>query len=549
LKDEGVYRAFVFFVARKPHFLRGTLGQTMRKGHSIIGLQVISQQDAKNLGKVLDLVFDHDADECVALVLRERGFLGLGAGQVLPWGEIISIGKDAVMVKGETSVVNPQDHGRLQDIMEREAHLSGTRIMTEDGRDVGNFAEIYLDETSGKVMGYEVSGGFVSDTMSGKRYIPSERTDDLRVGQDVLLASPNLAEEFDRQATEEPGGLKGAYSSAKDKASDTYADVASASIERQKAFVVGKTAGRDVALAAPDSPDTSALANPTNLAPASQGELLVGQGQTITQEIADRAEQNGILHQLLLAVGATTASGALDATKERLAGAQQSLATSGSGSASGTSQSQEDLEREAIGKTAQKDVELPNGAFIVVSGMVITSDNMHTAKTYGRERELMAAAGVGGAGTPAQGVASQTGQVAANTWDSLKEKVAELTGHAQDRKAQYDDSAQVKKINHALGRPVTRIVLAKDDSVILNTGDIITNKAVEMARQNDVLDVLVNSVYDATPDITPEMMRATQPGVAALEEQVQPPGQPITATVQANQQAQDTPSQGQTATR
>ncbi len=514
----------------------------MRKGHSIIGLQVISQQDAKHLGKVLDLVFDHDADECVALVLRERGFLGLSSAQVVPWGEIQSIGKDAVMVRSDNAIVNPQEHGRLNDIMEREAHLSGTRIMTEDGRDVGNFAEIYLDEQTGKVLGYEVSGGFVSDTMSGKRYIPAGRTDELRVGKDVLLASSEMASEFDRQSTEEPGGLRAAYASAKDKATDTYADVASASIERQKAFVVGKTAGRDVALAAPATPDTSALANPTALASAPKGELLVGQGQTITQEMADRAEQNGILHQLLLAVGATTASGALDSAKGQLASAQGAV-----GERAG--ETQEDLEAAAIGKAAGRDVELPNGAFIVASGMIITSEMMHTAKTYGRERELIASAGLGTASTTAQNAVATTGQTATSAWDTIKEKVADLTGTAQDKKAQYDDTAERNKINHALGRPITRIVLAKDDSVILNTGDIITNKAVEMARQNDVLDVLLSSVYDTTPDITPEMMRATEPGVAALKEEVHPVGRPITATIDPNQAAQDTPSQGQTPTR
>ncbi len=521
----------------------------MRKGHSILGLQVISQESAKHLGKVLDLVFDHDADECIALVLRERGFLGFGSGQVVPWGEIVSIGKDAVMVRSENSVVNPQEHGRLQDVMDREAHLSGTRIVTEDGRDVGTFAEIYVDEQSGKVLGYEVSGGFVSDTMSGKRYIPSERTDHLRVGQDVLLADPQVAGEFERQATEEPGGLKAAYASAKDKASDTYADLAQESIERQKAFVVGKTAGRDVALAAPETPDASALANTTNLAKATHGELLVGQGQTITPEIADQAEQNGILHQLLLAAGATTASGALDTAKGHLAGAQESLAGQTAGLQARAGETQEDLEQVAIGKTAGRDVELPNGSVIVVAGMVITPAIMHTAKTYGRERELIASAGLGTAGTAAHSAVAQTGQAAGSAWDTIKEKVAELTGTAQDKKAQYDENAEHSKINHALGRPITRILLAKDDSVILNTGDIITNKAVELARQNDVLDVLLGSVYDSTPDITPEMMRATQPGVAALKEEVQPQGQPITATVQPDQPAQDAPSQGQLSPR
>lgn len=513
----------------------------MRKGHSILGLQVISQETAKSVGKVIDLVFDHDADECIALVLKERGFLGIGSAQVVPWSEIISIGKDAVMVKSEDSVVNPADHGRLQDVMQREAHLSGTRIVTDDGRDIGNFAEVYVDETTGKTLGYEVSGGFVSDTMSGKRYIASERTDDIRVGQDVLLASPHVADEFDRQATEEPGGLRGAYGTAKDKAADTYADVASASIERQKAFVVGKTAGRDVALPAAEVADTSALANTTNLAPAVHGDLLVGQGQTITQEMADSAEQHGILHQLLLAVGAHATSGAVDAAKGQLAGAQGALGAH-------ADETQDSLAEKAIGQPAGRDVDLADGSTLVASGMIITRAMMDRAKLVGKERELIASAGLGNASTSAQDTLASAKTTAGGMFDSLKGKVAELTGSAQDKKAQLDESAELRKINHALGRPITRILLANDDSVILNTGDIITNKAVEMARQNDVLDTLLDSVYDATPDITPEMMRATQPGVAALEEQVQPVGQPITATVQTDQPAQSTPSQGQTAT-
>lgn len=517
----------------------------MRKGHSILGLQVISSESAKTLGKVLDLVFDHDADECIALVIKERGFLGIGSAQVIPWNEIISIGKDAVMVKGEHSVVNPADHGRLQDVMEREAHLSGTRIVTDDGRDVGTFAEIYVDEATGKTLGYEVSGGFISDTMSGKRYIPSERTDDLRVGQDVLLASPSVADEFERQSTEEPGGLRGAYGTAKDKVADTYDSVATASIEQQKAFVVGKTAGRDVALAAPEEPDTSALANPTNLAPANKGPLLVGQGQTITQEIADTAEQHGILHQLLLAVGATTTSGALDAAKGQLGSAQTAAAGHTSALSERAGDTQDNLEEAAIGRPAGRDVDLPDGSTLVAAGMIITRQMMDRAHTQGKERELIASAGLGTASTTAQDTLASAKTTAGNVFDTIKSKVADLTGTAQEKKAQYDEGAEKSKINHALGRPITRILLAKDDSVILNTGDIITNRAVELARQNDVLDVLLDAVYDATPDITPEMMRATQPGVAALHEQVQPSGHPITATIEPNQQAQDQPGQGE----
>lgn len=501
----------------------------MRKGHSILGLQVISQEDAKSLGKVLDLVFDHDADECVALVLKERGFLGIGSAQVVPWNEILSIGKDAVMVKSDSSVVNPADHGRLQEVMERDAHLSGTRIVTEDGRDVGTFAEIYIDEATGKTTGYEVSGGFISDTMSGKRYIAAERTDDLRVGEDVLLAAPGVADEFERQAVEEPGGIRGAYGTAKDKVADTYDNIAQASVEQQKAFLVGKTAGRDVALPAPEVPDTSVLASSANLAPATHGPLLVSQGETITQETADRAEQNGILHQLLLAVGANTTSGVVDAAKGQLANAQSSVADGTNALGARADESQSSLEEKAIGQPAGRDVDMPNGSTLVPAGMIITREMMETAKTVGKENELIASAGLGTASTTVQDTYASAKTTAGGLFDTLKAKVADITGSAQDKKAQYDESAERSKINNALGRPITRLLLANDDTVILNTGDIITHKAVDLARQNDVLDVLLDSVYEASPDITPDMLRATHSGVAALDEQIQPTSKPVTA--------------------
>jgi len=517
----------------------------MRKGHSILGLQVISQESAKSLGKVLDLVFDHDADECLGLVLKERGFLGIGSSQVVPWGEILSIGKDAVMVRNEDSVVNPADHARLQEVMDRDAHLSGTRIVTDDGRDIGTFAEIYVDETTGKTVGYEVSGGFISDTMSGKRYIPTEHTEELRVGEDVLLAAPTLADEFERQTAQEPGGLRGAYVTAKDKAADTYDNIASASVEQQKAFVVGKTAGRDVALPAPEVADTSALANTTNLAPATHGNLLVGQGETITQEIADQAEHQGILHQLLLAVGANTTSGVVDAAKSQFANAQTAIGEQTNALSERAADTQESLAERAIGSPAGRDVELPNGSTLIAAGMVITPEIMERARTNGKENELIASAGLGAASehtstasTSAQDALASAKTSAGNVFETLKEKFADLTGTAQDKKAQLDEGAEQRQINHALGRPITRLLLAKDDSVILNTGDIITNRAIALARDNDVLDVLFDSVYDAVPEITPEMMRASHSGVAALEEQVQPTSRPATAIVNPEQDQQ-----------
>jgi uncharacterized protein YrrD len=104
--------------------------------------------------------------------------------------------------------------------------------------------------------------------------------------------------------------------------------------------------------------------------------------------------------------------------------------------------------------------------------------------------------------------ASQTAPVAdelkgkaSDAWTKIKEKVS-------DMKEQTAQQIEEKRIQGALGRPVTRVILDRDDKIILNTGDLITNEAVEKARTSNMLDALLNSVYTDKPDFTKEDLRA-----------------------------------------
>jgi uncharacterized protein YrrD len=565
----------------------------MRKGKSIIGLQVTSEGDGVELGTVKDLIFDHDTDEVVGLLVSERELFGLIDAKVVPWNQVRVIGPNAVMVPSRDSVMNAGENVRISNIMERETALSGTKVRTRDGQDLGSFADMYIDENTGRVLGYEVSGGFFSDTMSGKHYLAS--TPDIFIGEDVALVPSEVATDIESRKSDEPGGIKGAFSTAKDKVTDVYGNIAQASVDKQKEFVVGKTASRDVFLPAdqgvtdqanstPDalpasstapafgtayssagtgmdatseigtseltrtqiSEDTTVFStahstdvgatsgttsstSPTSMSNAApQGEILVRQGEVITREHADRAESTGILHQLLIAAGGTMAGGALDAGKEKL----------GVGAAG----AQGNAEEMAIGKPAGREVTAPDGSTIVAPGMIITHEMMDVARGYGKERDVIAAAGLGVASQSADTVKDH----AVGIWDTIKGKAAELTGAAQEKKAEYDEQAEQKRINNAIGRPTTRVILDPSDRVILNTGDLITHQAVDQSRQAGVLEILLDSVYTADPEITPEMLRAKEPGEAALPTQAEPTGGPITATVSpdASQPAQDTPAQG-----
>ncbi|HEX8237838.1 MAG TPA: PRC-barrel domain-containing protein [Abditibacteriaceae bacterium] len=595
----------------------------MRKGKSIIGLKVLSQSDGADLGNVKDLIFDHETDELLALLISDKELFGLIDAQIVPWSQVRNIGPDAIVVPSAESKIRAHDDARVSDIMDRQTALSGTRIFSTEGQNLGTLADMYVDEETGRVIGYEISTGFISDTMSGKRYLPAHG--DLAIGEDVALVPPEAAAELEAQAQNEPGGLKatassvgekvsGVYSTAKDKVTDVYGNIATASVEKQKEFVVGKTASRDVVipadkatmaapssfgnvssnaasthvsdatmsptLADPTTPPSSTLASSSELAPSTgvsttsglpatsglstsssmgtssmgipgematssapvepvahdisstgdsvNGEVLVRNGEVITREHADRAEAAGVLGQLVLAAGGGVASGAIS-----------SGSTTASGHAAGL---QDRAEEAAIGRPAGREVVAPNGTTIVAPGMVITREILDQARLYGKEREVIAAAGIGAASA---GVGTVT-EHAAGVWDTIKQKAAELTGAAQDKKAEYNTQAEQNRINNALGRPVTRVILDQSDNVILNTGDLITHAAIEHARTAGALEILLDSVYTADPEITPEMLRAREPGQDALPTQAQPTGGPITATVApgaSGNAVQDSPSQ------
>ncbi len=87
-----------------------------------------------------------------------------------------------------------------------------------------------------------------------------------------------------------------------------------------------------------------------------------------------------------------------------------------------------------------------------------------------------------------------------DAWTRIKEKAT----HMRDKLAGDREEMQIKS---ALGRPVTRVILDREDNAILKTGDIVTHESVEKARHAHVLDILVSSVYKDQPDFSSEELK------------------------------------------
>jgi len=479
----------------------------MRKAKSLTGLKIITQNNGQDLGTIRDLIFSETTQRLVALLLTDRELFGVIDATCIRFESVREIGPNAVMIPSIEDVVKVHSDPVIAEGYDAQFSLDGKQVTTDGGEKLGRVSDLYLDD-SGYITGYEISGGLFADAFNGKRYLaaPSRIT----MGQDVIIVPQDVTIELQREKQNNSGGISGVlagatasvagtFDSAKAAVSEQYGNIAEASVDKQREYVIGKIAGHDVT--APNS-ESSAQAP----------ELIISSGGLITAEIADHAIATNSLGALVTAATVGSTESGQSAVSQTLTEGQNKLQ-----GALGTAQAK--AEEAAIGKPSAREIIAPDGSVLVAPGMIVTPEILTLADKHGRKNEVIAAAGLGAASETAQKTYADAKEAAGSVWSTLKEKAAELTGAAQEKKAEHDASAQEKRIKNAIGRPVTRVILTPDDTVILNTGDIITNKAIAIAQESNAIDILLDSVYEGTPDLTPDSFRVSQNGDAALESQ------------------------------
>ncbi len=186
----------------------------MRRRTDLKGLPVVRVDSGETVGRVRDVVLDLEHGRLLGLKVA------LGRREVfVPWDDIHGLGVSAVTV--EAGVVLGKDRGApgqggaargdatraaAEGAADSEgepgaSHVAapgvlGKRVLSRDGREVGLVDDVIIDAESGSVWGYQVSGGFISDFVDGKRGVPL--TDELVVGPDTVI----LGEDYPRDGGE-----------------------------------------------------------------------------------------------------------------------------------------------------------------------------------------------------------------------------------------------------------------------------------------------------------------------------------------------------------
>ncbi|MED4603548.1 PRC-barrel domain-containing protein [Paenibacillus validus] len=162
----------------------------MRRTRDVIGLPVICVHTGKQVGEVTDLLLDED--------WQVQAFL-LGAGHwfqeatCVEWEDVIALGEDAVTIKREDAIKPLEAKNTWKLLLGGRHRIKGLPLLTVNGQQLGVVEDVYLDAKTGKkVIGYELTEGFISDLKEGRKWLPMP--DSVKVGEDALIVPVRASE-------------------------------------------------------------------------------------------------------------------------------------------------------------------------------------------------------------------------------------------------------------------------------------------------------------------------------------------------------------------
>ncbi len=489
----------------------------MRKGNDIIGKAIVAFDTGEKIGRVKDLIFDQERNYLVALLVQEGGLMS--EARVVPLVAIQSIGMDAAIVSSADRIIPAKSDPTVANILDRNNIMTGTHIMTVSGQDLGKMVDLYFDETSGAIEGYEVSGGIFADAYSGRSFVPAVQT--LRIGKDYAFVPVMVADLMEEQV----GGIKAAIQDTSDKmqvaaqkageqisevSRQATTQIANAIVdpESQKQFVLGRKTESEVL-----RPD---------------GSVFIPANKLVTVADAKAAEQLGILDRLYRAAGGNLTEDAMQRAqeigkdvKDKASDVAQGVKDKANAAAAHYTIDQ------ALGRRVTTTVRTRNGSIVAASGQIVTQQTIERAQTHHLEEALLRSVGL-----------STSNAAKSSTNDALNAASYQL-GHTADRfsqstiqgtssvidwvkqtsekvRAQSTHAIEEQQIKGALGRATTRVILDKQDRVILNLGELITHQSIEAARHSEVLEVLLSSVYTKAPEFSQATLTAPEAGRASL---------------------------------
>lgn len=257
----------------------------MISSQQILELPVLSIEEGKKIGKVKHLVLNPQRGTVDFLLVEDgKWYLGLKA---LPFGAVQGIGEHALTVSDRSSLSNVAECAGAVDLLEKDLRLAGIKVLSAKGRLVGSISEYFIDDNTGDIAGCQL---IPANSQKPAGIIPRKFI--LTYGSDYLVVEEGIEEKLVDELQKESAYAQERQTKAEAVPASAVSQVATGdkqpeeSIkhfkEQQRQYLLGKKAAIKII--------------------ADNGEVVVEEGETITDEIIERAKAADKYIQLTLNV-------------------------------------------------------------------------------------------------------------------------------------------------------------------------------------------------------------------------------------------------------
>lgn len=168
----------------------------MRRVSEYLGKSIVSADTGEKIGTVADVLVDPQRGQIVGVVVG--GGL-LASEQVLPYSEVQVMGGDAVIAKSGQHVLGAREWRETGNDAARSNTYKNKRVITTGGRDLGAVRDVYVDDQTGVVEGYDVAGPAFTRMVERRSVLP--RSADVTVGPDAIIVGEDAARQFENVPT------------------------------------------------------------------------------------------------------------------------------------------------------------------------------------------------------------------------------------------------------------------------------------------------------------------------------------------------------------
>ncbi|MBC8249335.1 MAG: PRC-barrel domain-containing protein [Anaerolineales bacterium] len=163
----------------------------MQAGKDLIGKQIISISDGRQLGTVKDLYLDSSLNLVVGVYLGAQGLFSRKS-LLIERNNVMVFGVDAILAKHADAVTDSSKAVEWAKWIRRDK-LQGWQVATAGGTKVGTIDDVILDEAM-RVIGFRLLRVFVEGPIAERRAVAREAVIEAGNEDEVMIIDLSKAE-------------------------------------------------------------------------------------------------------------------------------------------------------------------------------------------------------------------------------------------------------------------------------------------------------------------------------------------------------------------